>query len=118
MGLQNALISKISRCEIRTTHITGIVTDIGIELGRLLYWNHPATPGPRVLADRRRLAMLVGLVLSFFAGGLLGAFGFQHAGYLCTVPLALVLFVLAGVPAFDDVRGRWQAAGQGAEAER
>ena len=107
MGLQNALISKISRCEIRTTHITGLVTDIGIELGRLLYWNHPSAQGPRVLADRRRLSMLSSLVAAFFIGGLLGAFGFRRAGYLCTVPLALVLLVLASVPAFDDVRGRW-----------
>ena len=39
MGLQNALITKISRAEIRTTHVTGLVTDIGIELGKLVYWN-------------------------------------------------------------------------------
>src|SRR5690606_6931651 len=39
MGLQNALMTKVSRAEIRTTHMTGIVTDIGIELGRLFYWN-------------------------------------------------------------------------------
>ena len=35
MGLQNALVSKISSSQIRTTHMTGIVTDIGIELGKL-----------------------------------------------------------------------------------
>ena len=35
MGLQNAIITKISHAEIRTTHVTGIVTDIGIELGKL-----------------------------------------------------------------------------------
>ena len=109
MGLQNALISKMSRSEIRTTHITGTLTDIGIELGRLLYWNHPGAQGPRVLADRRRLRTLVGLVLGFFVGGLVGAFGFRHVGYLCTVPLAVVLLVLAGVPALDDARDRWQA---------
>src|SRR5258705_144359 len=33
MGLQNAVVSKLSLAEIRTTHVTGIVTDIGIELG-------------------------------------------------------------------------------------
>jgi len=32
MGLQNALVSKLSRAEIRTTHVTGIVTDLGIEV--------------------------------------------------------------------------------------
>ena len=36
MGLQNAIMTKISKAEIRTTHMTGVVTDIGIELGRLL----------------------------------------------------------------------------------
>ncbi|NRF71002.1 DUF1275 domain-containing protein [Aquincola sp. S2] len=104
MGLQNAAISKISRSEIRTTHITGTITDIGIECGRLLYWNHPATQGPRVLANRRRLRLLVWLAISFFVGGLLGAVGFRHAGYLCTVPLAVMLLTLAAVPAFDDLR--------------
>ena len=37
MGLQNALVTKISRAEIRTTHVTGLVTDIGIELGKAIY---------------------------------------------------------------------------------
>ena len=113
MGLQNALISKISRCEIRTTHLTGLVTDIGIELGRLLYWNHPAAQAPRVLADRRRLVMLASLVVAFFVGGVLGALGFRHVGYLCTVPLAVLLLVLASVPAVDDVRSRWLADERG-----
>lgn len=39
MGLQNAIVTKVSRAEIRTTHMTGVNTDIGIELGELIYWN-------------------------------------------------------------------------------
>ena len=52
MGLQNAMITKISHAEIRTTHITGMVTDIGIELGKLFYWNLARSneAGPLVLA--------------------------------------------------------------------
>lgn len=50
MGLQNALVSKISNAEIRTTHVTGLVTDIGIELGKLAYWNGAAR---RARADVR-----------------------------------------------------------------
>ena len=42
MGLQNAVITKLSNAEIRTTHMTGVVTDIGIELGKLFYWNRQA----------------------------------------------------------------------------
>jgi hypothetical protein len=40
----------------------------------------------------------------FFLGGLAGAFGFNRLGYIATVPLALLLVVLASVPALDDLR--------------
>ena len=104
MGLQNAVITKISRAEIRTTHITGIVTDIGIELGKLFYWNAAGVPPQhRVRADRKRLGMLCLLVVSFFCGGVAGALGFRHVGWLSTLPLAAVLVALAAVPAVDDL---------------
>jgi uncharacterized membrane protein YoaK (UPF0700 family) len=107
MGLQNALITKLSQAEIRTTHITGIVTDIGIELGKLLYWNRSAD-APPVAANRQRLRLLVGLALAFFLGGVAGAFGFKHLGYSATVPLAMGLVALAAAPALDDARGAWR----------
>ena len=44
MGLQNAVITKISHAEIRTTHVTGLVTDLGIELGKWLYVNRLKGP--------------------------------------------------------------------------
>ena len=104
-GLQNALITKLSKADIRTTHITGIVTDIGIELGKSLYWNSPgSSKQPPVAVNRAKLQMLALLALSFFLGGVVGAFGFKYLGYIATVPLALVLITLAIVPALDDVR--------------
>ncbi|MBQ0777853.1 MAG: DUF1275 domain-containing protein, partial [Pseudomonas sp.] len=104
MGLQNALITKLSNAEIRTTHVTGIVTDIGIELGKLVYWNADKSPTlPKVSANRSRLTVLSLLLMSFFLGGVIGALGFQHIGYIATVPLALALVVLAIVPAVDDL---------------
>lgn len=104
MGLQNAVITKISRAEIRTTHVTGIVTDIGIELGKLVYLNRSADTDGRVVADRGRLRILSSLLGAFFVGGLLGALGFQQIGYLATIPLAMILIALAVVPAMDDLR--------------
>jgi len=105
MGLQNAIITKISRAEIRTTHVTGLVTDIGIELGKLVYWNgRTAPPGvPRVLADRNRLRLLGALLGSFLLGGLAGAYGFKHVGFVATVPLAAMLVLLAIVPVLVDL---------------
>lgn len=105
MGLQNAVVTKLSNSVIRTTHMTGIVTDLGIEIGKLIYWNRSVdAAGPRVLADRDRMAVLAGLLTSFLTGGIVGAFGFNSLGYVSTVPLALLLAVLALVPMFDDLR--------------
>lgn len=113
MGLQNALISKLSHSEIRSTHVTGVVTDIGIELGKLLYWNHPgAAPDlPRVRTNWPRLRLLLALLAAFFVGGVTGALGFKTLGYVATLPLALVLVLTAGVPALDDL-GRWLRRGR------
>ncbi len=101
MGLQNAVITKISRAVIRTTHVTGLLTDLGIELGKLLYINrHPAQQP--VLANRDRLRVHGQLIACFFVGGLVGALGFKHLGYISTVPLAAMLLLLVMRPALDD----------------
>jgi uncharacterized membrane protein YoaK (UPF0700 family) len=102
MGLQNAVITKISNAEIRTTHITGLVTDLGIELGKLLYLNR--LPGERkVLANRRKLRLHLALVTSFFIGGVVGAVGFKMLGYVSTVALAALLMALVLRPILADV---------------
>jgi len=113
MGLQNAVITKISGSVVRTTHLTGVVTDLGIDLGKLVYWNRTdAGPEQRVLADRDRLTMLAMLIASFLVGGVLGAIGFQQFGYLATVPLAGILVLLSAVPVFDDLRGIGEGSGE------
>jgi len=105
MGLQNAVITKLSNAVIRTTHVTGIITDMGIQLGRLAYWNAPSRSGhPKVQADLPRLLTLTLLLLNFFVGGVSGAYGFQAFGYQATIPLALLLILLAALPMWDDLR--------------
>jgi uncharacterized membrane protein YoaK (UPF0700 family) len=105
MGLQNAVITKISGSVVRTTHLTGVITDLGIEMGKLVYWNRPGDTSP-VVADRERMSTLVMLVASFFLGGVLGAAGFKLFGYLATLPLAAILLFLSAVPVLDDLRLR------------
>lgn len=107
MGLQNAMITKLSNAEIRTTHVTGMVTDIGIELGKLCYPNRAGDPAlPPVRANLPRLRVLATMLAMFFGGGLLGAAGFRHVGYSVTIPLAAILAVLAFVPLVDDLRAQ------------
>jgi uncharacterized membrane protein YoaK (UPF0700 family) len=103
MGLQNAVITKISRAEIRTTHITGLVTDMGIELGKMVYINWGAGDTP-VRANRDKLRLQGKLIAGFVCGGLAGALGFKYMGFITTVPLALLLLLLVMRPLWTDTK--------------
>ena len=107
MGLQNAIMTKISKAEIRTTHMTGVVTDIGIELGGLLYWNrdHSSMPQKRVVADREKLKIHLVIFSLFLIGGIVGALSFKHFGYVTTVPLAGLLILISLPPITKDLVG-------------
>ncbi|HRH17623.1 MAG TPA: YoaK family protein [Aquabacterium sp.] len=106
MGLQNAMITKISRAEIRTTHVTGVVTDLGIELGRMLYWNQstPKVDLPPVQADWAKVRTLSIILVAFFLGGLSGAWAFKQIGFSATLPMALLLLAIAAPPLLQDLR--------------
>ncbi len=103
MGLQNAVITKISNSEIRTTHVTGMITDLGIELGKLVYINDRSMP-TKVLANRPKLRALLLLIGGFTVGGLVGALAFKHLGYSMTLPLA----VLVSLPTLGPLRADWR----------
>lgn len=103
MGLQNAVITKVSQAEIRTTHVTGLLTDVGIELGKLIYLNRSPVPN-RVRANRHKLRIHLSLVAAFLVGGVVGALGFQRWGYITTVPLAAFLGLLISGPLLYDLR--------------
>ncbi len=94
MGFQNATITKISYARIRTTHATGMVTDVGIELGRAAYGK---TFDVNITADRSKLKLLLRLLSVFFIGGLIGALGYGAAGHLFSLPMAAILLGLAAI---------------------
>jgi uncharacterized membrane protein YoaK (UPF0700 family) len=66
-GLQNGLVTTWSGAIVRTTHATGLATDIGVALGHWLR-GHPPT----------RLRLHLTLLVSFFVGGVAGAWLFTH----------------------------------------
>ncbi|WP_269431141.1 YoaK family protein [Luteipulveratus halotolerans] len=103
MGLQNAIITKLSGAQIRTTHVTGMVTDIGIELGKLAYPRRAGDPEP-VRADVARLRMHLTTVGLFFLGGVVGAVGYLEIGFATLVPGAVVLLVVSTPPLLADLR--------------
>lgn len=107
MGLQNAVASKTSGGSIRTTHMTGNITDMGIEIGKMLYWNGRAKPAMlAVRHDRARMRRAGGLLGMFVLGGAAGALGFKYVGFVCVVPLAALLLALSIPPLLRDIPRR------------
>ena len=103
MGLQNALVSKISASQIRTTHMTGVITDMGIELGKLFYWNQGARPPElQVRANRIKLRLYAMLLGAFMAGGVVGAAGFKYLGFVWVLPMAGLLLLMSLPPLWAD----------------
>jgi len=96
MGLQNALVTFISNSVVRTTHLTGLFTDLGIELSQLCF--------RRKQTDRNKLSRNIGLRISiiafFFAGGVLGGFGFKVFGIKI---LIVALICLISALAYDTI---------------
>lgn len=108
MGLQNAVGSKTSGGSTRTTHMTGNFTDLGMELGKMLFWRRHAATGlvdaEAVRHDWTRMRTCAGPIVMFVLGSLAGALGFKHIGFFCVVPLAALLLALSVPPFLRDAR--------------
>jgi uncharacterized membrane protein YoaK (UPF0700 family) len=89
MGLQNAATTMISRARVRTTHVSGMATDIGIELAAL-------AGGNRLRRDALPKLSLHSLTLVCFAiGGICGALLLWVVGYWLFVIAAILLLLIA-----------------------
>ncbi len=71
-GLQNAMVSTYSGTVVRTTHISGMITDLGIFLGHALRG---------IPVDTRRVRLCVAVITGFLCGGIAGALAFGRIRY-------------------------------------
>lgn len=90
MGLQNALVTNISQSVVRTTHLTGLFTDLGIELSQLFFYKKE-TEMKRLT---RSIFLRISIILFFFIGGVLGGLLFKSF-QLKILLFAVVLLVVA-----------------------
>ena len=106
MGLQNATITRVGALSVKTTHITGTLTEFAAGLSQFLFWLHDRlqtryrTRIRRVYRTAlrqkplRQAVLLGGLWLAFFAGAVAGAFVTPHWGGMALAPAVAVLIVL------------------------
>ncbi|MBD1364115.1 DUF1275 domain-containing protein [Mucilaginibacter sp. ZT4R22] len=72
MGLQNGLVSNISGGLIKSTHLTGLFTDLG---GELADWIHPRTEDTQIV--KNKIYVRVTILTFFIFGGLVGGYFFN-----------------------------------------
>lgn len=107
MGLQNATITKISGAVIRTTHLTGVVTDLGLESVQFWLWYRDKLRGRRWARMGRvwrvsqrhptflRILLLASIYGSFLFGVLAGTWGYlRWPDYALVVPVAFLLWIV------------------------
>lgn len=89
MGLQNGIVSVVSGKVVRTTHLTGLVTDVGISLGKIILHK-----GNKVFVWRS-LFLNLAIITSFIFGALLSAavtIGYHEQALL--IPVFLLFSIL------------------------
>lgn len=91
MGLQNAMVTVVSGSIVRTTHLTGLFTDLGIELG-LLFLKKEKRP-PNV---GRKILLHTAIILCFFIGGVIGSLLFPKVTFLTFIfPIICLIIALS-----------------------
>ena len=90
MGVQNAMVSLISGSVVRTTHLTGMFTDLGIDLSEAAHTFKNIHP-----LLKRRIALRLAIIVSFLSGGLIGSLLFLHIKFSAFfVPIFFLLVAL------------------------
>lgn len=91
MGIQNAASTRISGSRVRTTHVSGVATDIGVGLAMILGLG---AKGERT-ATARRLKLHAATIVFFALGGVLGVVGYESLGGATFCVLAAPLMILS-----------------------
>ena len=76
MGMQNSLVTSISKSIVRTTHLTGLFTDMGIEFSQLFFYKDKSHKSKLIKSIKLRLT----IIFMFFIGGISGGILFSYFG--------------------------------------
>lgn len=89
MGLQNALVTSISHSVVRTTHLTGLFTDMGIEFSQLFFYRDKEHQKKLIKSIKLRLT----IIWLFFFGGVTGGVLYPYFGIHTLIFGTVILFV-------------------------
>lgn len=101
MGLQNAIVTHISQARVRTTHVSGMATDLGIGLARLMVMPKDGMAQEERSTVLLKLRLHAGTIACFMIGGILGVLAWRWCGDVSLALSALPLFAM-GMAALQD----------------
>src|SRR5690606_21122423 len=103
MGLQNSLVTTISNATVRTTHLTGLFTDLGIELSQLFFYKQKDQKDQKYQKDRlySSIKLRLTIITFFFLGGLLGGI-FYSTLKLYVLAIAATVLIIGIL--YDDLK--------------
>lgn len=110
MGMHNTVTSVLSGSAIRSTHMTGSATDLGVELSRVFYYIRVKSAIiPELKPNFPKMWLLLGMINNFVIGGVVGTYLYSKVGFYFTVPIAMMLFIFGiGSVGYDvKVRLKW-----------
>ena len=97
MGLQNSLVTTISNATVRTTHLTGLFTDLGIDLSQLFFYKLKDQKDKLYSSIKLRLT----IISFFFLGGLIGGIFYSTIKlYVLAIAGAILLIGIV----YDDLK--------------
>lgn len=88
MGIQNGIVSFISGNVVRTTHITGMVTDIGLGLGDLFSGRRRDT------RTKQKVIISILVVICFLSGAVFSAYYYRSTKHFLLIPIGLLVIII------------------------
>lgn len=89
MGIQNSLVTNISKSTVRTTHLTGLFTDLGIELSQLFFYKKP----DEVKKLKTSIFLRLSIITFFFIGCISGGIIYQFLAIKTLFVSVLILLI-------------------------
>lgn len=99
MGLQNSFVTKISNAIVRTTHLTGLFTDLGIDISQLFFLKKDLER-QKIKAN---IKLRIYIISFFFTGGLVGWIFYSKFNFKLNTLILGAIILIASL-FYDDLR--------------
>lgn len=91
MGFQNSMVTSISNSIVRTTHLTGLFTDLGIELSQWFFYRE----APQRKKLKKSIFLRSTIIAFFLKGALCGGILYPKLHFFSLlIPSAMLLIIL------------------------